>query len=87
MGESARQPARGSGAGLVSRVAVVSRLMALDGRGELTTAHVRLVAGHIQRVWLASRFTPSAVYRWTRESGWAVLEVPEVLHGATVAIT
>ncbi|MGW4891008.1 hypothetical protein ACWEQL_01890 [Kitasatospora sp. NPDC004240] len=37
------------------------------------------VPGHIGDVWLASRFEPAAVYRWTRGLGWAVHEVPAEL--------
>ncbi|MBV6695520.1 hypothetical protein KV557_00065 [Kitasatospora aureofaciens] len=38
------------------------------------------VPDHIGDVWLASRFEPTAVYRWSRGSGWAVHEVPKELH-------
>ncbi|TDU01645.1 putative transposase [Streptomyces sp. 846.5] len=46
-----------SASGVVSRVGAVSRLMALDGRGELTSAHVRLVAA-------ASGVSERTVWNW-----------------------
>ncbi|AUY49233.1 hypothetical protein [Streptomyces sp. CB01881] len=40
------------------------------------------IPAHIGDIWVASRFEPAAVYRWSRGSGWAVHEVPEELHRA-----